>query len=84
VTEPSILIMDEPTGGTDQSTERAIIENLKTYVEGRTLIVVTHRNSLLSIADRILVVDAGKVVADGQRDAVVAALREGKIGRADA
>ena len=84
VTEPSILIMDEPTGGTDQSTERLIIENLKTYVEGRTLIVVTHRNSLLSLADRILVVDAGKIVADGQRDAVIAALREGKIGRADA
>ena len=84
VTEPSILIMDEPTGGTDQSTERAIIENLKAYMEGRTLIVVTHRNSLLALADRILVIDAGKVVADGQRDAVISALREGKIGRADA
>jgi len=84
VTEPSILIMDEPTGGTDQSTERAIIENLKDYMEGRTLIVVTHRNSLLALADRILVIDAGKVVADGQRDAVISALREGKIGRADA
>lgn len=84
VTEPSILIMDEPTGGTDQSTERAIIESLKDYMEGRTLIVVTHRNSLLALADRILVIDAGKVVADGQRDAVISALREGKIGRADA
>jgi ATP-binding cassette subfamily C protein LapB len=38
---------------------------------------------LLSLADRILVVDAGKIVADGQRDAVVTALRDGKIGRAD-
>jgi ATP-binding cassette subfamily C protein LapB len=84
VTEPSILIMDEPTGGTDQTTERAIIDNLKTYMEGRTLIVVTHRNSLLALADRILVIDSGKVVADGQRDAVISALREGKIGRADA
>ena len=84
VTEPAILILDEPTGGTDQSTERIIIENLKTYMEGRTLIVVTHRNALLALADRILVVDSGKVVADGQRDAVISALREGKIGRADA
>ena len=84
VTEPAILILDEPTGGTDQSTERVIIENLKTYMEGRTLIVVTHRNALLALADRILVVDSGKVVADGQRDAVISALREGKIGRADA
>ena len=84
VTEPSILIMDEPTGGTDQSTERIIIDNLKSYMEGRTLIVITHRNSLLALADRILVIDSGKVVADGQRDAVITALREGKIGRADA
>ena len=76
--------MDEPTGGTDQSTERLIIENLKSFMTGRTLIVVTHRNALLSLADRILVVDSGKIVADGQRDAVVAALRDGKIGRADA
>jgi ATP-binding cassette subfamily C protein LapB len=53
-------------------------------MEGRTLIVVTHRNSLLALADRILVIDSGKVVADGQRDTVIAALREGKIGRADA
>jgi ATP-binding cassette subfamily C protein LapB len=83
VTEPTILIMDEPTGGTDQSTERLIIENLKSFMTGRTLIVVTHRNALLSLADRILVVDAGKIVADGQRDAVVTALRDGKIGRAD-
>ena len=83
VTEPTILIMDEPTGGTDQSTERLIIENLKSFMTGRTLIVVTHRNALLSLADRILVVDSGKIVADGQRDAVVAALRDGKIGRAD-
>ena len=73
VTEPTILIMDEPTGGTDQSTERLIIENLKSFMTGRTLIVVTHRNALLSLADRILVVDSGKIVADGQRDAVVAA-----------
>ena len=46
--------------------------------------MITHRNSLLTLADRILVVDSGKVVADGKRDAVIAALREGKIGRADA
>ena len=68
--------MDEPTGGTDQSTERIIIDNLKAYMERRTLIVMTHRNSLLSLVDRILVIDAGKVVADGQRDSVISALRE--------
>lgn len=83
VTEPQILILDEPTGGTDQATERTIIENLKEFMVGRTLIVVTHRNSLLALVDRILVIDGGKVVADGATDAVVSALRQGKIGRAD-
>jgi len=83
VTDPSILIMDEPTGGTDQTTERTIIENIESFMQGRTLIVVTHRNSLLALVDRILVVDRGKVVADGPKDAVVSALRQGKIGRAD-
>jgi ATP-binding cassette subfamily C protein LapB len=83
VTDPSILIMDEPTGGTDQTTERTIIENLESFMQGRTLIVVTHRNSLLALVDRILVVDRGKIVADGPKDAVVNALRQGKIGRAD-
>lgn len=83
VTEPNILILDEPTGGTDQTTERTIIESLSEFIKGRTLIVVTHRNSLLALVDRIIVVDRGKIVADGARDAVVNALRQGKIGRAD-
>ena len=83
VTEPNILILDEPTGGTDQTTERTIIESLSEFMKGRTLIVVTHRNSLLALVDRIVVVDRGKIVADGARDAVVNALRQGKIGRAD-
>ena len=83
VTEPNILIMDEPTGGTDQTTERTIIESLQTFTEGRTLIVITHRNSVLALADRILVVDGGTIVADGSKETVVSALRQGKIGRAD-
>ena len=83
VTEPNILILDEPTGGTDQTTERTIIESLSEFMKGRTLIVVTHRNSLLALVDRIVVVDRGKIVADGAREAVVNALRQGKIGRAD-
>lgn len=83
VTEPNILILDEPTGGTDQTTERIIIESLKEFIEGRTLVVITHRNSLLALVDRIVVIDRGKIVADGAKDAVVNALRQGKIGRAD-
>ena len=79
---PNILILDEPTGSMDHSTEAVVKKHLKAYAEHRTMIVVTHRNSLLDLVDRIIVMDAGKVVADGPRDSVIAALRDGRIGKA--
>ena len=79
--EPPILLMDEPTGSMDHSTEMAVKRQLADYVQGRTLLVVTHRNSLLEMVDRILVIDNGKLVADGPRDTVVQALQQGKIGK---
>jgi len=66
----------------DHSTEAVVKKHLKAYAEHRTMIVVTHRNSLLDLVDRIIVMDAGKVVADGPRDSVIAALRDGRIGKA--
>ncbi len=80
--EPNLMIMDEPTGSMDHSTEALVKAHLKAYSQGRTLVVVTHRNSLLELVDRIIVMDGGKVVADGPRDGVIAALREGRIGKA--
>lgn len=82
VHEPDILLLDEPTGSMDNSTEKVVIESLKAYIEGRTMVVVTHRNALLELVDRIIVVDAGRIVADGPRDSVVAALQQGRIGKA--
>jgi len=81
VHSPSVLLLDEPTGSMDHSTEAAVVRNLKEYGQGRTLFIVTHRTSLLEMADRILVVDNGKVVADGPRENVIDALRQGKIGK---
>ena len=83
VHDPQILLLDEPTSSMDHASEEAFKANLKAYGQGKTLIVVTHRTSLLSLVDRILVIDAGKVVADGPRDKVVEALRKGQIGRAN-
>ncbi len=82
INEPPILLMDEPTGSMDHSTEITVKEHLKEFVRGRTWLVVTHRNSLLEMVERILVIDNGKLVADGPRDTVVQALQQGKIGRA--
>ncbi|PLW83792.1 type I secretion system permease/ATPase [Kineobactrum sediminis] len=80
VSDPPILLMDEPTGSMDHSTEVAVKKQLQEYVQGRTWLVVTHRNSLLEMVDRIIVIDNGKLVADGPRDSVVQALQQGKIG----
>jgi len=82
VHEPQVLLLDEPTGSMDNSTENAVLASLDEFSRGRTLLVVTHRNSLLRIVDRIIVVDSGRIVADGPRDAVVAALQQGRIGKA--
>ncbi|KZX56773.1 ABC transporter [Halioglobus sp. HI00S01] len=82
INESPILLMDEPTGSMDHSTEMAVKRKLAEFVEGRTWLVVTHRNSLLEMVDRIIVIDNGKLVADGPRDNVVQALKQGKIGKA--
>ncbi|MFV0275958.1 MAG: type I secretion system permease/ATPase [Parahaliea sp.] len=80
--DPPVLMMDEPTGSMDHSTEVAVKSQLEDYLKGRTWLVVTHRNSLLEMVDRILVIDNGKLVADGPRDTVILALQQGKIGAA--
>jgi len=55
---------------------------LSAFSQGKTLILVSHRVSLLDMVDRIIVMDAGRIVADGPKDQVVTALRQGRIGKA--
>jgi ATP-binding cassette subfamily C protein LapB len=62
--DPNLLILDEPTSSMDTATEKAVIARLKSWAGNRTLIMVTHRNTLLELADRVLVMDQGTVVAD--------------------
>ncbi|MES2674070.1 MAG: type I secretion system permease/ATPase [Pseudomonadota bacterium] len=80
--DPSILLFDEPTGSMDHSTEEEFKRNIAQFAQGKTLLVITHRTSLLELVNRIIVVDAGKIVADGPKEQVVEALRQGRIGRA--
>jgi len=79
--ESSLLLMDEPTGSMDHSTEAAVQKQLLEFIKGRSWLVVTHRNSLLEMVDRIIVIDNGKLVADGPRESVVEALQQGRIGK---
>lgn len=82
INNPPILILDEPTGSMDHSSEEEIKQQLRTFAVGKTMIVITHRTALLELADRIIVIDAGKIVADGPKAQVVEALRQGRIGKA--
>ncbi|MEW6119495.1 MAG: type I secretion system permease/ATPase [Pseudomonadota bacterium] len=82
IDDPPILLMDEPTGSMDHSSEEEIKQRLREFSSGKTMIVITHRTSLLDLVDRIIVIDGGKVVADGPKSQVVEALRQGRIGKA--
>ena len=80
--DPPILLMDEPTGSMDHTSEEECKRRIHEFAKGKTMVVITHRTSLLELVNRIIVVDAGKIVADGPKDQVVEALRQGRIGRA--
>ena len=82
VGDPSMVLMDEPTGSMDNSSEEEIKQSLKHFLNNRTFVLITHRTSLLALVDRIIVLDAGKVVADGPKEQVIEALRQGRIGKA--
>jgi len=80
--DPQILLLDEPTGSMDHSTESWVNKKIQAYAQGKTVLVATHRTSVLSWVDRIIVIDNAQVVADGPRDTVAQALKEGRIGKA--
>jgi ATP-binding cassette subfamily C protein LapB len=74
VTKPQILLMDEPTSSMDAQSEVAFLRQLKEAAGPCTLLMVTHRPAVLELVNRILVIDGGRVVMDGPKDQVLAAL----------
>ncbi len=68
---PPIVIMDEPTSAMDAQTEGALLQRLQTELQGRTLVLITHRPPLLQLVQRIILIERGKIAADGPRDAVL-------------
>ncbi len=78
IRRPKVLFLDEPTAHFDVRSEAEFLERLKTLAERNlTIMISTHRLSLLSFVDRILVFERGKLVADGPRDKILAMLRGG-------
>ena len=68
---PQIILMDEPTSGMDTVAESHFIKNMNIFLKQRTLLFVTHKSSMMTMVDKIILMDAGKIVAFGPRDEVL-------------
>lgn len=74
--DPRIVLLDEPTASMDNALEAHVIKSLRGWIGKRTLIVSTHRVPMLSLVDRIIVMDQGRIIADGPRDEILKRLSQ--------
>jgi len=81
LSSPRIVYLDEPSGAMDLASERLLIENLKkSFEKNVTVIISTHRYSMLELIDRLIVIDQGRVIADGPKKQVIEALQRNALG----
>lgn len=78
VGDPPLMVLDEPTANMDVQTEDAVLRALRTELKHRTVLLITHRTSALSLVDRVIVIEEGKVGFDGPRAQLMARLKGGK------
>jgi ATP-binding cassette subfamily C protein LapB len=84
VQRPPILLLDEPTAGLDALAERAVIDTLRGRLGQATLLLATHRLPLFQLVDRLIVLERGRVLADGAREDVLKRLGAGRLAAATA
>jgi ATP-binding cassette subfamily C protein LapB len=77
--DPPLVVLDEPSNSLDNRSEENLKGKLAQHLEGKTLILVTHRASMLTLVNRLLVVDGGRIIADGPKEQVLEALSGGKL-----
>ena len=82
ISQPEVLLLDEPSSSMDHQSEEGLKQRLRGFASHKTVILVTHRTSLLDLVDRLIVLDQGQIVADGPKEAVIDALRKGRVGSA--
>ncbi len=75
---PPVVILDEPTSAMDSQSENSLVARLQGEMADRTLLVVTHRTPMLKLVDRIIILSAGKIAAQGPRDDVLRTLAAGQ------
>ncbi|RXJ63198.1 type I secretion system permease/ATPase [Halarcobacter anaerophilus] len=72
VSNPNIMILDEPTNSMDRQTEKVFIDKMSRIIKDKTLILITHKVSILSLVDRVIVLENGQVIADGKKEEIFA------------
>lgn len=77
--DPPILLLDEPTSAMDNTGEERLKQRLAAVIADKTVLLVTHRASMLTLVDRLIIIDRGQVIADGPKAAVMDALKKGQI-----
>jgi ATP-binding cassette, subfamily C, bacterial LapB len=78
---PPMFLLDEPTSSMDHNSEQAFIAHFKTVIRGRTMVIATHKPAMLELVDRLIVLEGGKVAADGPRDTILKALTQGGLSK---
>ena len=73
ISDPNIIMLDEPTNSMDSQTEKAFIDRMEKIVNDKTLVLVTHKTSMLKLVDRVIIVENGKIIVDGPKDEVFTA-----------
>lgn len=77
--DPPILLLDEPTSAMDNSSEQTFIKRLQSVIDGKTLILVTHKTSLLKLVNKLIVMDHGQIVTQGEKDTVIRQLQDKSV-----
>ena len=78
INNANILLLDEPTSSMDTQTEKFVLENLRPWFKDKTVLLATHRGQLLDLADRVIVIDSGKIVADNSKEEILKKTKKAK------
>jgi ATP-binding cassette subfamily C protein LapB len=79
--DPPVMILDEPTASMDPASENRLLRRMEFLTKNRTVILITHKGAMLNLVDRLLLMDRGRILADGPKDKIIARLQKGEFFR---